>query len=148
KLEKQQRTAIQALADAVNKVMLPDEAIEDAQRFSVQLNVDPRYITSWGYFDDASFAVRIAKQKEYIDQWGHTHKTVADGGPIPNDFVADRIQAVSFLPGVSEMLADADFQRVRLMAYSRGLVEGSFHVNEANVGIDKSLTLRMAQGIK
>ena len=148
KLEQQQKGAIKALADVVNKVMLPDGSIEDAQRFSVQLNVDPRYITSFGHFESAGFAVRIAKQNEYIDQWGQHHKPVSAGGVIPNNFVADRIEAVSFLPGVSEMLQEADFERVRAMAYARGLVEGSFHVDDANVGIENSLTYQMAEGIR
>ncbi len=147
KLLKQQQGAVQSLATAANKAMLPDAAIEDVHRFSVQLNVDPRHITSWGYFDGAGFAVHIAKTDEYTDRWGHHHKTVANGGVIPNDMVEDRIQAVSFLPGVNEMVKDMDFERIKKRAYAMGVMEGSFHVNDANVGIEKSLPYRFAQGM-
>ncbi len=147
KLVAEQKNAVKALADGVNRAMMPDDACEDVHRFSLQLNVNPRYITSWGYFEDAGFAVNIAKQNEYTDRWGHRHKTVADGGVIPNDMVVERTQAVSFLPGVSEMVGDVDFERIKRRAASMGAIEGSFHVDDANVGIEKSLPYRFAQGL-
>ncbi len=147
KLLAQQKDAVKALAAAVNKAMMPDDAIEDVHRFSLQLNVRPSLITSWGYFENAGFAVNIAKQNEYTDRWGHRHKTVADGGVIPNDMVEERTQAVSFLPGVSEMVPDVDFERIKKRAFAMGVMEGSFHVDDANVGIEKSLPYRFAQGM-
>ena len=127
--------------------MMPDDAIEDVHRFSVQLNVRPQHITSWGYFEDAGFAVNIKKQDDYTDRWGHHHKTVAQGGVVPNDLVEDRTQAVSFLPGVTEMVGDVNFERIKRKAFSMGVMEGSFHVDDANVGIEKSLPYRLAQGL-
>ena len=147
KLVAQQKDAVSALAAAVNKAMMPDDAIEDVHRFSVQLNVRPQHITSWGYFEDAGFAVNIKKQDDYTDRWGHHHKTVAQGGVVPNDPVKDRTQAVSFLPGVTEMVGDVNFERIKRKAFSMGVMEGSFHVDDANVGIEKSLPYRLAQGL-
>jgi hypothetical protein len=72
---------------------------------------------------------------------------VADGGVIPNDLIEDRTQAVSFLPGVTEKIPDADFEAIKRAAFSMGVMEGSFHVDDANVGIEKSLPYRFAQGM-
>jgi hypothetical protein len=58
------------MVEVVKKAMLPDEVVEDVQRFSMQLNVDPRHLTSWGYFENAGFAVNIIGQKVYTDRWG------------------------------------------------------------------------------
>jgi hypothetical protein len=147
KLEKKQKDTIKNLADAVNKAVLPDEAIEDIHRFAVELNTDPQYITSFGHFEDAGFAVNIVNQKTYRDLWGLEHKMVSQGGVIPDDIIPDRTQAISFLPGLTELHDQVAFERAQRGYHSLVIMQGSFHVDDPNAGIEKSLHWRFYQAM-
>lgn len=41
-----------------------DKYTKDIASFSLRLVVDPRHITSWGYFSDTGFALRVAKENQ------------------------------------------------------------------------------------
>lgn len=53
--------------DAVVPALKKDLAATDIASFLLRLNVDPRYITSWGHFKDRGFAAAVTERKQTGD---------------------------------------------------------------------------------
>lgn len=110
------------------KLLVDDEMkkvqTEDIARFALKLLVDPRYISSWGYFEDAAFVTRIDKD---TDIHGMAKEIAGD----------DKIRAISFLPAILSEHSEAAYKRLAL-AHSLAKLEASFGVGRSTQGIEKS----------
>jgi hypothetical protein len=97
---------------------------EPIARWALSLAVRPRDISSWGYFNGASF---VAEPKELLNIFGRKIGKNADS----------MIEPISYLPSMQEPSIHPAYKN-RAAAYSLGLFQETFRVgdSEKNIGKD------------
>lgn len=108
---------------------------EEIASFALKLLADPRTITSWGHFRDASFASNV----QDVDGAGKPVKNVVDDGKGNKVEQGDKIIQLSFssLPAIVTKLSRPEYSR-RARAYTLGELEAGFGVDKGSVGIKES----------
>ncbi|HZZ81909.1 MAG TPA: hypothetical protein VFE62_25645, partial [Gemmataceae bacterium] len=117
---------------------------DDIARFALRIAVDPRYITSWGYFNNRSFTVNVNKDMPLINVAEVDKIRIKEKEEVKP---GNNIKAVSFLPSVLSLQNYPAYER---FAWGERGREEQFSIGTSNQGIASSMAysdLKLAAGL-
>jgi hypothetical protein len=129
--------AAENLGDQLNDWLALD-AHKEIARYELKLLVDPRFIKSWGYFTDASFAAKVGVGMDIFGRVAKVDPAVVN----PDKTKDDGIRAVSFLPSVLTKRALPQYVSwdgpLQLLGDMDPTFASTFQVTKSSKGISKS----------